>query len=265
METGELVDLTGDGQPEFLPNPGNVVVWYELTSRKPVMWKRHDCGSEGAGHGVGAGDINSDGRRDILTPKGWYEQPAEAGAPWVFHAEFQLGAAGVMILGYDVNGDGLTDVIWGNGHGFGLQWLKQTKSAAGEREWTKLTIDDTFSQVHTLLLADLDGQGEPELVTGKRVYAHEVEPGATDGSVVLSFQYDRKTDKWIRSTIFQGDPALNAPNDAKDRWALKDFPAGTAGTGLQMAAVDMDADGDVDLVCPGKSGLYLFENQRLPR
>ena len=265
METGELVDLTGDGQPEFLPNPGNVVVWYELTSRKPVMWKRHDCGSEGAGHGVGAGDINSDGRRDILTPKGWYEQPAEAGAPWVFHAEFQLGAAGVMILGYDVNGDGLTDVIWGNGHGFGLQWLKQTKSAAGEREWTKLTIDDTFSQVHTLLLADLDGQGEPELVTGKRVYAHEVEPGATDGSVVLSFQYDRKTDKWIRSTIFQGDPALNAPNDAKDRWALKDFPAGTAGTGLQMAAVDMDADGDVDLVCPGKSGLYLLENQRLPR
>lgn len=265
METGELVDLTGDGQPEFLPNPGNVVVWYELTSRKPVTWKRHDCGSEGAGHGVGAGDINGDGRRDLLTPKGWYEQPAEAGAPWVFHAEFQLGAAGVMILGYDVNGDGLTDVIWGNGHGFGLQWLKQTKSAAGGREWTKLTIDDTFSQVHTLLLADLDGQGEPELVTGKRVYAHEVEPGATDGSVVLSFQYDRKTDKWIRSTIFQGDPALNAPTDAKDRWALKDFPTGTAGTGLQMAAVDMDADGDVDLVCPGKSGLYLFENQRLPR
>ncbi len=265
METGELVDLTGDGQPEFLPNPGNVVVWYELTSRKPVMWKRHDCGSEGAGHGVGAGDINGDGRRDVLTPKGWYEQPAEAGAAWVFHAEFQLGAAGVMILGYDVNGDGLTDVIWGNGHGFGLQWLKQTKSAAGEREWTKLTIDDTFSQVHTLLLADLDGQGEPELVTGKRVYAHEVEPGATDGSVVLSFQYDRASEKWIRSTIFQGDPALNAPNDAKDRWALKDFPAGTAGTGLQMAAVDMDADGDVDLVCPGKSGLYLFENQRLPR
>ncbi len=56
METGELVDLTGDGQPEFLPNPGSVVVWYELTSRKPVTWKRHDCGSEGAGHGVGAGD-----------------------------------------------------------------------------------------------------------------------------------------------------------------------------------------------------------------
>ncbi len=262
METGELVDLTGDGQPEFLPNPGNVVVWYELISKAPVTWKRHDCGNEGAGHGVGAGDINSDGRRDLVTPKGWYEQPAKADDAWTFHSEFQLGAAGVMIIGYDVNGDGLTDIIWGNGHGFGLQWLKQSKSASGAREWTKLNIDDTFSQVHTLLLADLDGKGEPELVTGKRVYAHEVEPGATDGSVVLYFQYDRKAEKWARSTIFQGDPALNAPNEAKDRWALKDFPKGTAGTGLQMAALDIDGDKDIDLVCPGKSGLYLFENLR---
>ena len=61
-------------------------------------------------------------------------------------------------------------------------------------------------------------------------------------------------------TIFHGDPALNAPTEAKDRWALKDFPKGSAGTGLQVAAVDMDSDGDIDLVCPGKSGLYLFEN-----
>ena len=53
---------------------------------------------------------------------------------------------------------------------------------------------------------------------------------------------------------------INAPKDAKDRWALKDFPKGSAGIGLQVAAIDMDADGDIDLVCPGKSGLYMFEN-----
>ncbi|HEY2154373.1 MAG TPA: hypothetical protein VGH33_02000 [Isosphaeraceae bacterium] len=35
---------------------------------------------------------------------------------------------------------------------------------------------------------------------------------------------------------------------------------GTAGTGLEIAVVDFDGDGDLDLVCPGKSGLYLFEN-----
>jgi hypothetical protein len=262
METGELVNLIGDQRPEFLPNPGNVVVFYELTSQNPVSWKRHELGKEGAGHGIGAGDLNSDGRTDVITPKGWYEQPAEPAAPWTFHPDFQLGGAGIFILGYDVDGDKLTDVIWGNGHGFGLQWLKQTPGADKSRTWNKLTIDDTFSQVHTLLLADLDGHGEPELVTGKRVYAHETEAGATDGSVVYAFQFDRATGRWNRSTIFHGDPAVNAPADAKDRWALKDFPKGSAGTGLQMSAVDIDADGDVDLVCPGKSGLYLFENLR---
>ena len=50
METGELVDINGDGKLDFLPNTGNVVVWYELTAQKPtVTWKKHDLGSEGAG------------------------------------------------------------------------------------------------------------------------------------------------------------------------------------------------------------------------
>lgn len=260
METGEMVNLVGDAQPEFLPNVGSTVVFYELTSRNPVKWTRRDLGAEGAGHGVGAGDLNSDGRNDVITPKGWYEQLADGG--WRFHAEFALGAAGIMILGYDVDGDQLQDVLYGNGHGFGLYWLRQTKQPDGSRQWQKQTIDDTFSQVHTLVLAQLDGEGEPELVTGKRVYAHESEAGATDGSVVFYFQYDRKAGTWQKHTVFQGDPAVNAPENAKDRWALKDFPKGSAGTGLQMSVVDIDADGDLDLVCPGKSGLYLFENLR---
>lgn len=261
METGELIDLNGDGKLDFLPNTGNVVVWYELTQQKPeVVWKKHDLGSEGSGHGVGAGDVNADGRVDIITPKGWHEQPADGSDKWPFHPEFQLGAAGIFIHGRDVDGDKLTDIVWGMGHGFGLSWLKQSTAADGKREWTKHTIDDTFSQAHTLAFANLDGKGEPELITGKRVYAHEVEPGDTDGSVVFYYSFDRKSGTWNKHTIFHGDPAVNAPKDAKDRWALKDFPKGSAGVGLQVAVIDMDKDGDLDLVCPGKSGLYMFEN-----
>jgi hypothetical protein len=261
METGVLIDINGDGRLDFLPNLMNGVVWYELTQQKPeVVWTKHEVATEGAGHGVGAGEINRDGRVDILTPTGWYEQPADEAQPWRFHAEFQLGAAGISILGRDVDGDGLTDVIWGMGHDFGLYWLKQSTGGDGGRVWTQATIDGTFSQVHTLAWVELASQREPTLVTGKRVYAHEVEPGDTQSPVVFAFRYDRELAQWKREVIFHGDPALRAPANAEQRWALNDFPPESAGTGLQLATADLDGDGDPDLACPGKSGLYWFEN-----
>jgi hypothetical protein len=168
---------------------------------------------------------------------------------------------GIQMLARDVDGDGLSDVVYGMGHDYGLFWLRQSKSASGERTWTKGTIDSSIAQVHALMWADLDGDGKAtELVTGKRVYAHEIEPGDTDASVIAWYDFNPKSKSWARHVIFQGEPAKNAPKNREDRLALKDFPAGTAGTGLQMTAIDIDADGDLDLVCPGKSGLYLFEN-----
>jgi hypothetical protein len=262
-EAAVFVDLTGDGQPEVLPNTTNVVVWYEMINKGPdAVWKRHELGKEGAGHGVGSGDVNRDGRIDVLTLKGWYEAPSDPrGDTWAWHPDWQLGAAGIEILARDVDGDGLSDVVWGMGHNYGLFWLKQGKSPGGERTWTKASIDSTIASVHTLLWADLDGDGnDNELVTGKRVYAHEIEPGSTDGSVVAYFRFDRKSDAWTKHVVFQGEPARNAPAKAPERDALKDFPPNTAGTGLQMTAIDLDRDGDLDLVCPGKSGLYWFEN-----
>ena len=266
-ETGLLIDLNSDGALDFLPNTVGKVVWYEILNRQPnVSWRAHELGELGAGHGVGIGDIDRDGRVDILTPQGWYQQPADAGADrWRFHGEFDLGAASIPIFGGDFDGDGDTDIVWGMGHNYGLHWLRQSSTAEGDRSWEREDVDTTFSQVHALHLADLDGDAVAEIVTGKRVYAHEVEPGATDASCVYSFQYNRQTSQWVRRVIYEGQPAANAPPEAKDRWALEDFQRGTAGTGLQLDSEDMDGDGDLDLVCPGKSGLYWFENRRLSR
>lgn len=169
METSYLVDLYGDKTPVYLPNVGGQVLLYELVSKSPsVEWKKRVLAPQGAGHGMGHGDINRDGRVDIITPQGWYEQPAERSSEWTFHPGFQLGAASVEIIGHDFDEDGDTDVVWGMGHDFGLYWLRQSVDGAGKRAWTKEEIDKTFSQVHALHLADFDGDGEQEFVPSFR-------------------------------------------------------------------------------------------------
>ncbi len=262
-EAAVLLDLDGDGKADVLPNTVNVVVWYSLENAgAQPNWKKHDFGNAAAGHGVGTGDINRDGRLDILTPKGWFESPEDPkNDSWTWHPEWNLGATGIQILGKDIDDDGDTDLVYGMGHNYGLFWVEQGKGSGGERTWTKHTIDDSIASVHTLLWTDLDGDGKTdELVTGKRVYAHEIEPGATDGSIVAWYGFDKGSKSWKRHVIFQGEAARNAPAEGPKRNAQRDFPAGTAGTGLEISAIDIDNDGDIDLVCPGKSGLYLFEN-----
>jgi FG-GAP-like repeat len=265
IEAAWMVDLSGDGVPDVLPNTVNVVVWYEVVKKsdgRGFELKKHDLGAQGAGHGVGSGDVNGDGRTDLLTLKGWFEAPPDrTSGTWTWHPDWQLGATGIQILARDIDGDGLSDIVYGMGHNYGLFWLHQTKGSGGERTWTKQPIDESVASVHALMWADIDGDGKAhELVTGKRVYAHEIEPGATDGSLVAWYAFDPASKSWIKHVIFQGAPAKNAPAKGSDRLALRDFPPGTAGTGLQMTAIDIDRDGDLDLLCPGKSGLYLFEN-----
>jgi hypothetical protein len=264
METGYLLDLRKNGRPVFVPNVAGKVMYYELTNKSDtVEWTPRTLSSHGAGHGMGHGDVNGDGRIDLIAPKGWYEQPEQDGQDWRFHSEFDLGTASIEIIGHDFDGDADTDIIWGMGHDFGLYWLKQS-TVDGKRIWTKEEIDMTFSQVHTLQLADFDGNGEQEIVTGKRIYAHASEPGATAAPCIYIFGFDRKTRQWTKSIVHLGDPTPSAPLNPEHRDALKDFRPGSAGTGLQMVVRDMDRDGDIDIVAPGKSGLYWFENLRLP-
>lgn len=264
-EAAVAVDLTGDGVPEYLPNTVNVVVFYELAGQgTEKAWKKYDFGTEAAGHGNGTGDVNGDGRVDLLTPKGWFEAPEKLNGqtPWTFHKAWDLGATGIQITARDVDGDGVSDIMYGAGHNRGLFWLKGQKDDKGELSWSKpMEIDPTLSSVHTQLWTDLDGDGKAdELISGKRVYAHEIEPGDVEPSQIAYYTFDKGAKAWKKHSIFTGEAALNAPKDGAKRDAQKDFPAGTAGTGLEVTAVDIDGDGDIDLVCPGKSGLYLFEN-----
>ena len=178
---------------------------------------------------------------DIITPQGWFEAPADPrNDEWIFHPEFELGATG-FIYTEDVNGDGLPDLITSLAHDYGIFWYEQKKNDRGNRVWVKHLIDNSWSQAHALTLADLNGDGKLELITGKRYYAHDHDPGANEPLGVY----------WYERIMVGG--AL--------QWKRHVLDYGTrTGGGMQIAVVDIDSDGDQDIVVAGKSGLFLFEN-----
>ena len=249
IETIRFFDIDNCGVPEIFPNtPAEPQVFYKLVVDKNGIgtgeFKKYVIGEDESGHGMGFGDINGDGRTDVILCNGWLEQPDSSFyGQWKFHPEFDLGSASVPILTYDVTGNGLLDIIAGQAHNFGLDWWEQKLDVNGERIWIKHGIDDTMSQYHDLWLADIDNDGEPELITGKRYRAHcGNDPGETDDFSVGIYYFDIDTGKFEKHIIDHG-------------------PVGEAtGCGIYFWVTDINGDGYLDVVAPGKDGLYLFEN-----
>src|SRR5690606_37940537 len=98
----------------------------------------------------------------------WLESPADASAPWKFHADYAFEKHVGFLHVFDINQDGLADIVTTHAHDYGIYWLEQTRAGVFEQR----LIDDAWSQAHALTMQDLDGDGYPELITGKRLYAH---------------------------------------------------------------------------------------------
>ncbi len=245
-------DLDGDGTPEYLEdswkddNP--MVIWSFAKGEgdAPTM-KGHTVAESGNGHGMGFGDINGDGLEDIIFKNGWYERPAEGpySGPWKYHDDFQFPHGSCPMIITDVDGDGKNDIIWADGHSYGIQWEKQQEPQSdGSTTWRTYEIERRFSQAHALAWEDIDNDGEPELITGKRYYAHSgKDPGAEDPVMVVYYDLNKETLEFTQRVISKGEPGKGP------------------GIGLQIRVADMDGDGWKDIVVPGKSGTHILWNK----
>jgi len=273
-EGGSFADINGDGKPDLALAHYNRsgILWVDFSGEKPRV---HHLGDrEQDGHGIGIADINGDGKADILTPHGWFEQIDANNDKWLWHGDWNLGDTGFPILGYDVNHDGKLDLIYGQGHGYGLYWLEQVGSKAHPK-WIRHTIDESFSQSHALGLVDIDGDGTPELITGKRYRGHDGnDPGSYDPVVLYAYKFPTKEALTSAKAKAIQAPAKLTAISAMQVADSKSDPAftritlsvnGTASAGTQFVSADFDHDGDIDIASAGKLGVHVLENLKIDK
>ncbi|MFH1024785.1 MAG: VCBS repeat-containing protein [Planctomycetota bacterium] len=250
IETTRAWDVDRDGRIEIVPNtPNGPLVAYKLITdaagKGTGKFAAHRIFDQKQGHGLGFGDISGKGRGDFVMNNGWLEAPADPFRDtWVHHPDFNLmpWASSVPILVVDVNGDGRNDLIVGNAHGYGLDWWEQTIGADGRRVWAKHPIDPFNAQYHDMQWVDIDGDGKPELVTGKRHRAHcGNDPGESDDLGLYYF-------KWNGGSFSKQVIDYGPIRQGK-------------GCGIFFQIADLRGSGRLDIVAPGKDGLYVFFNE----
>jgi len=263
-ETPLYVDLFGEGhrvlvmgwQPKGKENEGQMG-WFTPGSDPTQPWEMHAVsepskpgkptpGTFRFSHGLGVGDLNNDGRKDVICTDGWWEQPSSGrntSTAWTFHPT-KLGDAVADMITYDVNLDGKPDVIESSAHGFGIWWFEQRDAKDGPPAFTKHDLfPDLVSETHALIAADINGDGLKDLVTGKRFWSHgRSEPGSEKPARVYWFEASKGNDGKIQFT----------PREIDDQ----------SGIGTQFTVTDFNGDGLLDIITSNKKGTFLFEQTR---
>jgi len=214
---------------------------------KPVPGTAKEIpGTQRFSHGLGIGDINGDGRNDVICTGGWWEQPekADGTTPWKFHRA-GLGEACADMFAVDLDGDGLPDVLSSSAHNYGI-WAHMQKKGTGDDPsfLRKDLFPKLVSQTHAMHFVDINGDGLKDMVTGKRKWAHGPN-GDADPSAAPSIY-------WLEAKKSADGIITFEPHLIDD----------DSGIGTQFVVADFNGDKLPDIIVSNKHGVFLLEQKR---
>jgi hypothetical protein len=226
-------DVTGDGYDDLIVAPGagggpHVKAFDGRTGALIRELMAYDPAFTGGVY-VAAGDVNGDGRADIVTGTGVGGGPhvkAFSGRDGAVLASFMAYDAaftgGVYVAAGDTNGDGRADIVTGTGPGGGAH-VKVFDGRSLQTVFSFFAFDPNFRGGVTVAAGDVNGDGRADVIAG-------CGPGA--------------------------DPHVRA-FDGRNLSVLHDFDAFAASFtgGVRLTTADVNGDGKADLLVSAGAGL----------
>ena len=253
-ESPTLTDINGDGRPDLVCNSGGYFGYASYDPNAPEEpWAFRPVTPKGSWarftHGIGIGDVDGDGKMDIMERGGWWKQTDEG--PWELHPEDFAPGGSSQMYAYDVDDDGDNDVLTClAAHGYGVAWYEHIEKNGEIQFKQHIIINATeeenaygvkFSQPHAMVMADMNADGILDLITGKRFWAHgptgDAEP---NGDAVLYWFEIRRNAGGVEFI----------PHLIDD----------DSGIGTQVMARDLDGDGAPEVIVGNKKGAFVHRH-----
>jgi len=277
--------VAGKAAPSEPVGPDFSVAWLQNPRRGGGNWKLHVVDRELNGiHGIWAGDVNGDGRADLIADSisgpalpnsvAWFDL-ATPGGPRR-EVVTRAGADGrPHYLDFaDIDGDGRGDVLLGDSGGGTFTWWKRSETA--DAPWTKHRIAQEKGGTN-IKAADLNRDGRIDVVgacghgtgvfwfSGPSWTKHTIDAALANPHALATGDFDGDGDIDVAVASYTAFVVRWYENDGRGNFTPHDIDTGNSQQAYDLKAVDLDGDGRIDLILAGresKNAVVYFNRRR---